>query len=139
MKPHKVSAHSDNCYFHFFYRWFDRVEILWGFTKPFFKQFQLCLLKNKKVLFLKKYFLGRNQYQNKKALFTDPIFSEGFDLYISKNICLWRNPTCNAMVLKSFWSYIETKSLCDFARCFISFHGRKDIWYVVMLLKPNLQ
>ena len=27
---------------------------------------------------LKNYFLGRSQYQNKKALFTDPIFSEGF-------------------------------------------------------------
>ena len=26
----------------------------------------------------KKIFLGRCQYQNKKALFTDPIFSEGF-------------------------------------------------------------
>ena len=27
----------------------------------------------------KKYFLSGCQYQNKKALFTDPIFSEGFD------------------------------------------------------------
>ena len=26
----------------------------------------------------KKYDLGRSQYQNKKALFTDPIFSDGF-------------------------------------------------------------
>ena len=25
-------------------------------------------------------FLGRSQYQNKKALFTDPIFSDGFEL-----------------------------------------------------------
>ena len=32
----------------------------------------------KKVLVLKKYDLGRCQYQNKKALFTDTIFSEGF-------------------------------------------------------------
>ena len=30
--------------------------------------------KNKKVLFLKKYFLSRFQYQNKKALFTGAIF-----------------------------------------------------------------
>ena len=37
-------------------------------------------LKNKKVLILKKIFLGRCQYQNKKALFTDPIFSEDFDI-----------------------------------------------------------
>ena len=35
--------------------------------------------KNKKVLYVpKKKFLGRCQYQNKKALFTDSIFSEGF-------------------------------------------------------------
>ena len=37
-------------------------------------------MKNKKVLFQKKYFLGRCQYQNKKALFIDPIFSEGLVL-----------------------------------------------------------
>ena len=36
-------------------------------------------MKNKKVLFLKKIFLSRCQYQNKNALFTDPIFSEGLD------------------------------------------------------------
>jgi hypothetical protein len=29
----------------------------------------------------KKVFLSRCQYQNKKALFTDPIFSEGFDQF----------------------------------------------------------
>ena len=35
---------------------------------------QLSILKNKKVLFLKKIFLTHCQYQNKKALFTDSIF-----------------------------------------------------------------
>ena len=35
-------------------------------------------LVKQKVLFLKKYDLGRSEYQNKKALFTDPIFSDGF-------------------------------------------------------------
>ena len=32
-KPHKISTHSaysDNCYFHFYYRLSDWVEILWG-------------------------------------------------------------------------------------------------------------
>ena len=43
-------------------------------------KFQLSILKNKKVLSLKKHFCGRCQYQNKTALFTDPIFSEGFGL-----------------------------------------------------------
>ena len=38
------------------------------------------LEKQKSFIPKKKYFLGRCQYQNKKALFTDPIFSEGFAL-----------------------------------------------------------
>ena len=39
-------------------------------------KFQHSILKNKKVLFLKKIFLGSCQYQNKKALFTDSIFQK---------------------------------------------------------------
>ena len=38
VKPHEISAHSDNFYFHFFYLLSDWVEILWGITKFFFKQ-----------------------------------------------------------------------------------------------------
>ena len=59
-------------------------------------KFKLSILKNKKVLFLKKYFSGRCQYQNKKTLFTDPIFSEGFAfaynfwLYAT----VWSDPFC---------------------------------------------
>ena len=41
-------------------------------------KFLLSILKNKKVLFLKKYSFGHRQYQNKKALFTDSIFREDF-------------------------------------------------------------
>ena len=44
------------------------------------ENFSLLSCKTKKVLLLKKYDLGHCQYQNKKALFTDPIFSEGFGL-----------------------------------------------------------
>jgi len=36
-------------------------------------------LEKQKSFISKKIFLGCCQYQNKKALFTDPIFSEGFD------------------------------------------------------------
>ena len=36
------------------------------------------LFWKKKVIFHKMYFLSHCQYQNKKALYTDPIFSEGF-------------------------------------------------------------
>ena len=37
-------------------------------------------LEKQKSFIPKKIFLGRCQYQNQKALFTDPIFSEDFDL-----------------------------------------------------------
>ena len=36
-------------------------------------------LEKQKSFIPKKNFLRRCQYQNKKALFTDPIFREGFD------------------------------------------------------------
>jgi hypothetical protein len=38
-------------------------------------------LKNKKSFIPKKKKFGRCQYQNKKALFTDSIFREGFGGY----------------------------------------------------------
>ena len=48
-------------------------------------KYQSSILKNKKGLVLKKYLLSRCQYQNKKALFTYPIFSEAFEFkYLNK-------------------------------------------------------
>ena len=38
-------------------------------------------LEKQKSFIPKKIFLSRCQYQNKKALFTEPIFSEGFDRF----------------------------------------------------------
>ena len=38
-------------------------------------------LEKRKSFISKKKLLGHCQYQNKKALFTDPIFSECFDTY----------------------------------------------------------
>ena len=38
-------------------------------------------LEKQKSFIPKRMFLSRCQYQNKKALFTDPIFSEGFGTY----------------------------------------------------------
>ena len=38
------------------------------------------LVKQKRFIPKKKYDLGHSQYQNKKSLFTDPIFSDGFAL-----------------------------------------------------------
>ena len=56
--------------FSFFYPSSDWVEILWGFTKLFLKK----ILKDS-VFYLKT----KSFIQNKKASFTDPIFSKGFD------------------------------------------------------------
>ena len=60
MKPYKISAHSDNYYFHFFYHLSDWVEILWGFMKFFFKQMlkisALCLKKQKSFIPKKIFF-----------------------------------------------------------------------------------
>ena len=68
----------------FFYRLSDWVEILHGFTKFNFKMnlevSAFYLEKQKSFIPKKKYFFGRCQYQNKKALFTDSIFREGFVL-----------------------------------------------------------
>ena len=47
-----------------------------------FKQKVSAFYLEKKSFILKNNFLGGCQYQNKKALFTDPIFSEGFDLHV---------------------------------------------------------
>ena len=83
-KPHKISthsAHSDNCYFHFFYRLSDWVEILWGFTKFFFKQklkiSVFCLIKWKSFT-PKKYDLGFSQYKNTKSFVYWPNFQRQF-------------------------------------------------------------
>ena len=40
------------------------------------------LEKQKKFFSKKEYLLRRCQYQNKKGLFTNPIFSEGFALIV---------------------------------------------------------
>ena len=70
----------------------DWDEILWGFTKFFFKQMleiSAFYLVKQKSFIPKKYDLGRSQYQNKKALFTDPIFSDGFDFYNVANLAIY--------------------------------------------------
>ena len=43
------------------------------------ESFSFLSCKTKKFYSERKYFLNRCQYQNKKGLFTDPIFSEGFE------------------------------------------------------------
>ena len=62
MKPHKISTHSadsDSCYFHFSIR---------------------RLIELKKILKDSVFYLKTKSFiQNKKASFTDPIFSKGFD------------------------------------------------------------
>ena len=82
MKPHKISTHSaysDNCYFHFFYWLSDWVQILWG-------EFQLSILKNKKVLFLKKIFFRPYHQDTSKRWRVLSQFSRRFCFYCPKQI-----------------------------------------------------
>ena len=71
-------------------------------------------LKDKKVLFIKKYFLGHCQYQNKKALFTDPIFSEGFEVSIISKLNFGhdfnfrRNGSQHAHCEKKLWCQLAS-------------------------------
>ena len=46
------------------------------------------LIKQKSFIPKKIYDLGHSQYQNKKALFTDPIFSDGFAFNCTYSTCL---------------------------------------------------
>ena len=62
MKLQNISTHSDNFHFNFIYLLSDWVEILWS-RNSFSNRcsnFQVSILKNKTVLFLKKYDLGRS-------------------------------------------------------------------------------
>ena len=64
--------------------WAEWVKILRGFTKLYFKQMlkvSAFYLEKQKGFIPKKNSLSRCQYQNKKALFTDLIFREGFGQY----------------------------------------------------------
>ena len=49
-----------------------------------------------KVLFLKKYFLSRCEYQNKKAMFTDSIFRDNFEFHIHQEIVPLRKTNNNS-------------------------------------------
>ena len=51
----------------------------------------LSILEKQKSFIHKKKFLGHCQYQNKKALFTDPIFSEGFGAYNQRFITFFHS------------------------------------------------
>ena len=62
----------------------ERVKILWGFKKFHFKQMlkvSAFYLEKQESFVPKKSFLSRCQNQNKKDLYTDLIFSEGFGLF----------------------------------------------------------
>ena len=73
---------------------------------------KIILQTNAKSFFpIKIFILGPRQYQNKKALFTDPIFSEGFDYHANEMIpplsldifckfgtpCTWQSIECQLL------------------------------------------
>ena len=65
-----------------------------------------CLEKQKSFI-PKKNFFGRCQYQNKKALFTDSIFREGFGLYYILYYPGWRKHRGQGDHVLKFFADIE--------------------------------
>ena len=90
VKPHKISTHSDhsdNCYFHFFYQLSDS-RLSWNFCEVSrnsfsnrFWKFQLSILKNKKVLFLKNIFFKPLSISKQKSFVYHPNFRWRFWVY----------------------------------------------------------
>ena len=75
-----------------------------GFTKFCFKQMlkvSAFYLEKQKNFIPKKTFLSRCQYQNKKALFTDSIFRDGFVPTYIRYISLFSKIRCS-------WTYLPT-------------------------------
>ena len=81
----------------------------------FFKQslkVSAFYLKKQKSFISKKNFLGCCQYQNKKALFTDPVFSEGFGGNNQRFITFFRSFVNNlTQWMKSFSKYARLRSM----------------------------
>ena len=85
MKPHKISTHlafSDNCYFHSFFISclieLKFCEVSRNSISNWTWKFQLSILKNKKVLFLKKIFFWPLSIWKQKIFVNWLNFLEGF-------------------------------------------------------------
>ena len=125
MKPHKISthsAHSDNCYIFSFF--LSVVWLSWNFVRFHEILFQTdsvsaFYLEKQKSFIPKKKFLSRCQYQNKKALFTDSIFTDGFAGCYSIFVC---NDACITKV-------IATSFLC---KCVPFFKLEKKIMWLTL-------
>ena len=97
VKPHKISTHSghsDNCYFQFFYRLSDWIEMLWGFTKFFFEQ----------MLKVSVFYLGK---QKKRFLI---FFFNPLSISKQKSFVYWPNFQWR------FWFWPARKSVLRDAR-----------------------
>ena len=78
VKPHKISshsAHSENCYFLFFCRLSDWVEMLWDFSKVYFKQ----------MLKVSAFYLEKKSFIPKKKIFKPLSISK------QKSFVYWSN------------------------------------------------
>ena len=69
-------AHSDKCYFHFFYSLSDWAEILWGFTKFFFKE----MLK-----------VSAFYFEKQKSSISKKIFFRPLSMSKQKSFVYWLN------------------------------------------------
>ena len=103
MKPHKISTHlafSDNCYFHSFFIGclieLKFCEVSRNSISNWTWKFQLSILKDKKVLFLKKNFLGPLSISKQKNLCLLTQFSRRFWVEYVTN---WWRIVCSQKVV----------------------------------------
>ena len=67
------------------------------------------LEEQKRFIPKKKYFLSHCQYQNKKALFTDPIFSEGFGPRLEESFSLGSELRIKSLTKTFYWTSFSGK------------------------------
>ena len=122
MKSHKSSthsAHSDNFYFHVFYWLSDWVEIVWGFTRFFFKQMLVIsafyLEKQKKFYSLKKLSQEWTRFNIKTTSFAYwPNFQWRFWLLrkqeVTHNVSTYNTNVRKTSVVMEFWRQESTEN-----------------------------
>ena len=121
MNPHKISTHlafSDNCYFHLF------LLVVWTLIELKFCEvsrnsisnwtwkFQLSILRNKKVLFLKKIFMPLSILKQKSFVYCLN-FPEGFE---------YSHQSCSSSVILDFYTAVHSS-------CHTLWFWRKKVLY----------
>ena len=126
------SAHSENCYFHFFY-WLsaDWVDIFWGFMKFFSNRcwkFQFSILLNKNVLFLKELGFRPLKISKQKSFVYWPTFQQQFWSIVERNSFDSKQPLCQSPSQSAPNNLVSDFCTPYLGPDFFKFLHSKNIW-----------